>query len=62
MIKILKKQREDGSWKYPGKLSDTYRDQKGYGQLETFRKIGFLVEKYGFNKNRSSIKKAAGYF
>lgn len=60
-VKILKGQREDGSWKYPGKLKDVYRDQKGYDQLETFRQIGFLIEKYGFNKNHPSIEKAAEY-
>jgi hypothetical protein len=58
-VKILKRQREDGSWKYRGKLKDAYRDQKGYNQLETFRQIGFLIEKYGFNKNHPSIEKAA---
>ena len=60
-VKILKKQREDGSWKYPGKLKDVYRDQKGYDQLETFRQISFLIEKYVFNKNHLSIEKAAKY-
>lgn len=60
-VKILKKQREDGSWKYPGKLKDAYRDQKGYDQLETFRQIGFLIEKYNFNRNHPSIEKAAEY-
>lgn len=60
-VKILKKQREDGSWKYPGKAKYVYGDQKGYDQLETFRQIGFLIEKYGFNKNYSSIEKAAEY-
>ena len=60
-VKILKRQREDGSWKYPGKLKDVYCDQKGYDQLETFRQIGFLIEKHGFNKNHPSIEKAAEY-
>jgi hypothetical protein len=60
-VKILKRQREDGSWNYHGKLKDVYRDQKRYDQLETFRQIGFLIEKYGFNKNDPSIEKAAEY-
>lgn len=60
-VKILTKQREDGSWKYPGKQKEEYRDQKGYDQLETFRQIGFLIEKYGFNRNHPSIEKAAEY-
>ncbi|HWR24727.1 MAG TPA: hypothetical protein VN278_00705 [Methanosarcina sp.] len=61
-VKILRRQREDGSWKYPGKLKDVYRDQKGYDQLETFRQIGFLIEKYGFNRKHPSIQRAAEYF
>jgi hypothetical protein len=60
-VKILRRQREDGSWKYPGKLKDIYRDQKGYDQLETFRQIGFLIEKYGFNRKHPSIQRAAEY-
>jgi hypothetical protein len=43
-VVILKRQREDGSWKYTGKLKDVYRDQKGYDQLETFRQISFLIQ------------------
>jgi hypothetical protein len=61
-VKILRRQREDGSWRYPGKLKDVYRDQKGYDQLETFRQIGFLIEKYGFNRNYPAIQRAAEYF
>lgn len=60
-LKILKKQREDGSWKYPGNSKYVYSDQKGYDQLETFRQISCLVEKYGFNKNHPSIINAAEY-
>ncbi len=60
-VKILKRQREDGSWKYPGKSKYVYSDQKGYDQLETFRQIGFLIEKYGFNKAHPSIEKATEY-
>ena len=60
-VKILNRQREDGSWKYPGKLKDIYRDRRGYDQLETFRQMGFLIEKYGFNRKHPSIKKAADY-
>lgn len=60
-VKILKRQREDGSWNYHGKLKDVYRDQKRYDQLETFRQIGFFIEKCGFNKNDPSNGKAAEY-
>jgi squalene cyclase len=60
-LKILKRQREDGSWKYPEKSKYVYSDQKGYDQLETFRQISYLIEKYSFNKNHPSIVKAAEY-
>jgi hypothetical protein len=38
------------------------RSSKDYNQLETFRQLGKLVEKYGFKRKHPSIKKAAEYF
>ena len=58
--KILKKQQMDGSWKYPGGKKDM-RSQENYDQLETYRKLGFLVEIYGFNNTHASIKNAAEF-
>ena len=58
--KIINRQTPEGFWKYPGgnlKL----RSQEDYNQLETFRQLGELVEKYGFNKDHPSIKKAAKF-
>jgi hypothetical protein len=58
--KIIRRQQEDGSWKYPGG-NKKIRSPENYNQLETFRQLGELVEKYGFNKNHSSIRKAAEF-
>ncbi|MGZ7048295.1 MAG: prenyltransferase/squalene oxidase repeat-containing protein [Methanobacterium sp.] len=59
--KILKKQQSDGSWKYPGGKRHI-RSQENYNQIETYRNLGYLVEKYGFNKKHETIKKAAEFF
>ncbi|MBN1618931.1 terpene cyclase/mutase family protein [Candidatus Dojkabacteria bacterium] len=59
-LKIISKQKANGSWEYRGKVKDA-RDRNGYDQLETFRQIGFLIEKFGFNKDNQSIQNAAEY-
>ena len=58
--KILKRQQEDGSWKYPGGNLNI-RSRANYNQLETYRIIGELVEEYGFNTNHSAVRKAAEF-
>lgn len=58
--RILKKQRENGAWKYPGGKKDI-RTQENYNQLETYRQFGLLVELYKFNILHPSMKKAAEY-
>ena len=60
VLKILKKQQDDGSWKYPKKKEDP-REISGYAQLETFRQLGILVEKYLMTKNHPSVQKAAEF-
>ncbi len=55
--KILKKQQKDGSWKYPGGKVDI-RSQENYNQLETYRQLAILIEKYGFTKEHPIINKA----
>jgi hypothetical protein len=62
VLKILKKQQSNGSWKYPGKIRKDLRSREDYDQVETYRILGELVEKYGLNKNHPQIKKAAEYF
>lgn len=58
--RILRQQRKNGSWKYPGKLNDA-RTRGGYDQLETFRQLGFLIEKYGFDKRHPAVQAAARF-
>ncbi len=58
--RILKKQQENGSWKYPSSKKDL-RSQENYDQLETYRQLGFLIEKYGFNNQHQAIQKAAEF-
>jgi hypothetical protein len=58
--KMLRRQRDDGSWKYLGGNKDV-RSQENYDQLETYRMLGELVEKYGFNDGSPAIKAAAEF-
>lgn len=58
-IKILKKQKDDGSWKYPS--GPNQMENVDYDQYQTYLILGELVEKYGFNKEHRSIQKAAEY-
>ena len=57
---ILNKQQENGSWKYPNSKEEI-RTQDNYNQLETYRQLGFLIEKYGINKQHQVIQKAAEF-
>ncbi|MBY9004359.1 MAG: terpene cyclase/mutase family protein [Candidatus Lokiarchaeota archaeon] len=59
-IKIIKKQQEDGSWRYPA-WKTKLNEPENYNLLETYRQLGFLVEKYGFSNEHETIKKAAEY-
>jgi len=58
--KILKKQQNDGSWEYPGGKKHI-RSQENYNQLETYRILGELIEKYGINREHEAIQKAAEF-
>jgi hypothetical protein len=59
-LRIVNNQQPDGSWKYPGAKLDV-RSQQNYNQIETFRIVGELVEKYAFNKNHEAIRKATDF-
>jgi hypothetical protein len=56
--KILRKQLDDGSWKYPGKRSCKDQD---YELLETYRNLAILVECYGLNVREPAVKAAADF-
>jgi hypothetical protein len=57
---ILKKQKSNGSWIYPG-AKDNIRTQENYNQFETYRRLGILVEEFGFDKRHPAIQKAVEY-
>lgn len=59
-VKMLKKQQEDGSWKYPGGNLNI-RSRANYNQLETYRNLGELVEKYAFNNDHSVVRNASEF-
>ncbi|HNR43965.1 MAG TPA: terpene cyclase/mutase family protein [Methanofastidiosum sp.] len=59
-ISILNKQQEDGSWKYSG-CKEEIRFQRNYNQLETYRILRVLVEKYGLNNTNNAISKACEF-
>ncbi|MGZ3643805.1 MAG: prenyltransferase/squalene oxidase repeat-containing protein [Ktedonobacteraceae bacterium] len=58
--KIVKKQQQDGSWKYAGG-NKNIRSTENYNQIETFRNLGYLVEMYGFHTSNAVVAKAADY-
>ncbi len=59
-IKIINQQQEDGYWRYSA-WKTKLDEPENYNLLETYRQLGFLVEKYGFTKEQDAIKKAAEY-
>ena len=59
--RILKRQQENGAWKYPGGGKEHHRAVEDYDQLETFRILGQLVEKYGLDKRHLAIRRAADF-
>ena len=59
--KILHKQQVEGSWKYPGGGKEHLRSQEDYNQLETYRILGEVVEKYGLNNKHPVIRNAAEF-
>jgi hypothetical protein len=60
VVKILRKQQEDGSWKYPGGKKDI-RSQQDYNQLQTYKMLMELVEKYGLTKEHQAVGRAAEF-
>ena len=58
--RILRKQQEDGSWRYPNPKEEI-RSLKGYDQVETFRNLAILIEKYLLTKEHPAIERAAEF-
>jgi hypothetical protein len=57
--KILRKQQENGSWRYP-KKENAFR-RENYFLFETYKQLALLVFIYGFNKKHEAIQAAAEY-
>jgi hypothetical protein len=60
VVKVLRKQQEDGSWKYPGGKLEL-RSQVNYNQLQTYKVLMDLVGKYEFSRERPALERAAGF-
>ena len=60
VAKVLRKQQEDGSWKYPGGKPEL-RSRENYNQLETYKMLMDLVEKYGFTRKHPALERAAEF-
>ncbi len=58
--RILRKQQKNGSWQYPGRNRQVYTETN-YDLLETFRQLGILNQKYGFDRRHPAVDKAAAY-
>ncbi len=54
---IIRRQQQNGSWKYPGGNSNI-RSQLSYDQIETFRNLGYLIELYGYTQKDPEIESA----
>lgn len=60
VIRLLETQGENGGWRYHGGR-EKIRSQEDYDQIETFRVLRYLVEKYGFNKSHRAFRNAAEF-
>jgi hypothetical protein len=58
--KLLLRQRRDGFWEKAGKKTGIYPPYH-YRLVETFKHFRVLVERYEFDKNHPSVKKAAEF-
>lgn len=58
--RIVSRQSHSGGWHYSGGKSHV-RSQQNYDQLETFRQIGTLVEKFGFTREHPAVERAADF-
>ncbi len=59
--RLLARQGPDGSWAYPGGGKAHLRAREDYDQIETYRSLGILVEKYGLTREHPALARAAGW-
>ena len=60
-MRILARQRPDGHWQYPGGGNSRIRAVEDYNQLETYRQLGVMVEKFGFHRTHPGLRRAADF-
>lgn len=58
--RILRKQQDGGSWKYPGKKNVAYPAHH-YSLLETWKRFRLLVERYELTREHANAKRAAEF-
>ena len=58
--KILRRQLKNGGWRYPSPAT-TARSVENYDQIEAYRNLGYLIEKYGFTRKHPAIRNAAEF-
>jgi hypothetical protein len=59
--RLLRKQKDNDSWPYRGARRTYLRSADNYDQLETYRMVGELVEKFGMTRDHSAMRQAAEY-
>ncbi|HYA32387.1 MAG TPA: hypothetical protein VEG65_00080 [Candidatus Bathyarchaeia archaeon] len=59
--RLLRKQKTNGSWRYPGTRRTSLRSADNYDQLETYRIVGELVEKFGITRDHPAMRRAAEF-
>jgi hypothetical protein len=57
---VVEMQHPDGSWLYKGQTENPYPD-RNHHLVETYRRLGQLVDKFGFDRRHPAITKAAEY-
>ncbi len=61
VLSILRRQKPDGRWLYPGGGNLRIRSKENYDQLETYRQLGVLVEEFGLDNTHPAIRSAAQF-
>ena len=59
-LRIVRRQNANGAWSYASG-NRSLRSPENYDQIETFRQLGILVEKYGFTREHPAIARAAEF-
>jgi squalene cyclase len=59
--RLLRRQKDNGAWPYRGARRTYLRSADNYDQLETYRTVGELVEKFGMTRDHSAVRIAADY-